>query len=679
MKKQWIAPLGAVLGLLSPSVSSQAQAIPPMSCGGALAFPGGAAACRDYVGSGWNPASAGGDCTSIPGASGGQLRVGQPCGTADVVGVCRVGVGAPTETALLFYGGDVSALENACEGFLNGTWSSALPAGRCDHFAATAPSAPGIPACREYTGAHWTASLAESDCAPLKQSNFTVDAPCGASTIGHCTFAGGTPDAYEVHYYAGDAAALAAGCAGFGGGVWTDAGGAVDTLLDEAREALHSDASVTVFPNACDDACLGQLIATKGAITFSPTGHAPTDGFVYLPGGTVDPRAYAVAARQIAAAGYFVALIPFPGGIAIADPFRPNATIARHPEIEHWAIGGHSLGGVTASLYADADPLGVIEALAIFAGYPPATSDLSDDPNLRVYSLLGTEDANMDMAEWTEAKNRLPANTYYGIIQGANHEQFGHYTGQASDGAPLISRRQQHDIYVGATIHMLRHLGLPASESVESPIYSRLADMPWQVCSQAQVAIGGFKVRDLSSAHVNLRAYSTMLEFRGDHPGFSTDGQHRVDVVSYAAQTSNPDDITAPPIFEGEIWCKMKSQEAIASHYGFKTKSAGSSCAAMNEKIFDWALGQVSRRTGRAYRLSCDSLHYGDDVPTMSGPQYIESEISLAETASFVHTLTSPKLATPMVVPAPFGGVFYCKVWSPEAAIKFINRVAGGW
>lgn len=649
-----------------------------MSCG-QLAFPGGASSCRDYVGSAWNPGTANADCTSIPGASGGVLAVGQSCSTADVVGVCRVGAGTTTESNLLFYGGDLVALQNACEGFLQGTWSSALPAGRCDHFAATAPGAPGIPACKQYVGANWDAATGEADCVDLSQSNFTADAACGASTIGYCTFGDGTPNEYSLHYYAGDAATLAAGCEGFGGGVWTDAGGPADTLLDEAYAALNSDATVTVSPNACDQSCLDQLIATKGAITFKPTGQTPTEGFIYLPGGTVDPRAYAVAAREIAAAGYLVAVIPFPGGIAIADPFRTNVTIASHPEIERWGIGGHSLGGVTAALYADVDPLNKIEALAIFAGYPPNETNLRDDPNLRVYSLLGTEDLGMDLTEWNDAKNRLPENTYYGILKGGNHEQFGYYTGQQNDGAALVSRRQQHDLYVGATIHMLRHLGLPASDSLLLPIYDRLADLPKEPCAVGQVAIGGFKPRDLEYSDVNVRAYETMIPFRGDHPGFSTDGQHLVDVISYTAQTSNPDDITAPPIFDGEIWCKLKSQEAIAGQFGFTPKKPESSCAAMNRDIFDWAWRQVSQRTRRAYQHSCQTLVYGPDFATMSGPEYIESQLLLSETAPNTSTLISPKLKTPLVVPAPFGGVFYCKLWSPEAAIKHIMNVTSGW
>ncbi len=676
MKMRVFVSISAIGGLcLLPVASSQAQTFPPMSCGGGLAFPGGASACRDYLGSSWNPGSASADCAAIPGASGGVFAVGSSCNTADIVGVCRVAEGGPTEATLYFYGGDTTALANACEGFLNGTWASALPAGRCDHFAATAPGAPGIPACKQYSGSNWSATGAEADCAPLAQSNFTVDATCGTSTLGYCTLRGGTADEYEVHYYAGDPARLAAGCEGFGGGVWTDASAPVDTLLPEAYAALQSDAQVTVSPNGCDGACLNALIASKGAITFSPTGQAPTEGFLYIPGGTVDPRAYAVAARQIAAAGYFVAIIPFAGGIAIADPFRPTGIIASHPEIEHWAIGGHSLGGVTAALYADVDPLGKIDALAIFAGYPPANNDLSDDPDLRVYSLLGTEDDNMDMVEWTAAKARLPANTYYGIINGGNHEQFGYYTGQLDDGAPLISRKQQHDIYVGATIHMLRHLDTPASETYQLPIYSHLADNHAQICRQAQLLVGGFKPAALRERDVQVSEYDTMVEFRAGRAGFVPNVARGVSVVSYSAQTSNPDDVTAPPIFEGEIWCKLKSQEAIATQYNLTPKRAQGTCAAVNAAVFDGALKQLDKRTREAFKRSHSVIDYAADKPTMSGPEFIDSPISLSPTTAQHYSLVSPSLVTPMVVPAPFGGVFYCKLWSPEAAIKFIENV----
>ena len=75
-----------------------------------------------------------------------------------------------------------------------------------------------------------------------------------------------------------------------------------DILLPEALWALCSGGGVTVTPNACDEACIADLVESEGGIEFLPSyGAAPDVGLVYLPGGRVDPRAYSVFARYIVA------------------------------------------------------------------------------------------------------------------------------------------------------------------------------------------------------------------------------------------------------------------------------------------------------------------------------------------------------------------------------------------
>ncbi|UCG26058.1 MAG: alpha/beta hydrolase, partial [Chloroflexota bacterium] len=50
---------------------------------------------------------------------------------------------------------------------------------------------------------------------------------------------------------------------------------------------------------------------------FEPAGPAPRTGLIFYPGGYVDPRAYAPAAREIAAAGYLVIIPTMPLNLAI--------------------------------------------------------------------------------------------------------------------------------------------------------------------------------------------------------------------------------------------------------------------------------------------------------------------------------------------------------------------------
>ncbi len=105
---------------------------------------------------------------------------------------------------------------------------------------------------------------------------------------------------------------------------------------EEAMQALHSDevVNVTLLP---------------GQIIFRPAQGTVDVGLVFYPGGRVDYRSYAPPLRAIAAEGYWVALVSMPLNLAVFDPNRANAVIDAHPEIQHWAVGGHSLGGAMAA------------------------------------------------------------------------------------------------------------------------------------------------------------------------------------------------------------------------------------------------------------------------------------------------------------------------------------------
>src|SRR5688572_22986581 len=79
-------------------------------------------------------------------------------------------------------------------------------------------------------------------------------------------------------------------------------------------------------------------------LVFTPIITTPTTGLIFYPGGRVDPRAYAPAARAIAAEGYLVVIVPMPLNLAVLAPHRAAEVIAAYPGVTAWAVGGHSLG-----------------------------------------------------------------------------------------------------------------------------------------------------------------------------------------------------------------------------------------------------------------------------------------------------------------------------------------------
>jgi MFS transporter, DHA1 family, tetracycline resistance protein len=212
--------------------------------------------------------------------------------------------------------------------------------------------------------------------------------------------------------------------------------------LPEALAALRSDAQVTFQA--------GQWL------TFQPTKEQPTIGLILYPGGRVDYRSYAPAAHAIAAQGYLVVITRAPLNLAVLHPGAASDVIHAHPEIQHWVIGGHSLGGTMAANFADTHP-GSVEALILWASYPASSDNLSQS-DLKVLSISGALDGLSTPARIAASKPLLPVDTTWVIIQGGNHAQFGWYGPQAGDNPALISREEQQAQIVQATLDFLNAL-----------------------------------------------------------------------------------------------------------------------------------------------------------------------------------------------------------------------------
>jgi len=191
---------------------------------------------------------------------------------------------------------------------------------------------------------------------------------------------------------------------------------------------------------------------------FLPASGQSTTGLIIYPGGRVDWRSYAPLAKKIADAGFLVALVPMPFNLAVFAPQKASEVIAAHPEIQRWAIGGHSLGGAMAANFAYANPEQV-QGLVLWASYPAENNPLKNLP-IRVISIYGSEDglATTDVVE--ASRGLLPPDTRWVQIAGGNHAQFGWYGNQPGDGQPLISREDQQLVIVAETVKFLEQLSL---------------------------------------------------------------------------------------------------------------------------------------------------------------------------------------------------------------------------
>lgn len=192
-----------------------------------------------------------------------------------------------------------------------------------------------------------------------------------------------------------------------------------------ALAALKSDGVVTV--------------SSGDYIAFSPASQRmSTVGFIFYPGGRVDARSYAAPLREIAARGYLAVLVPVRLNLAFFDINAAEVVLDAYPLIEHWVIGGHSLGGVAAALFAKGHP--EIDGLVFWASYP--ADDALKDSDLPVLSIYGTRDG-AGVEKFNESRALLPADARFVVIQGGNHAQFGDYGPQPGDNEATIPAAEQ--------------------------------------------------------------------------------------------------------------------------------------------------------------------------------------------------------------------------------------------
>ncbi|MDF9752716.1 alpha/beta hydrolase [Arthrobacter sp. ES3-54] len=195
--------------------------------------------------------------------------------------------------------------------------------------------------------------------------------------------------------------------------------------------------------------------ATEDAtsITLAPAGKATT-GLVFYPGARVDAHAYQDLLQPLAAAGHLVVILKVPLGVSLLDTNQARAAMDRHPEIATWAVGGHSLGGVSASSFAASNS--DVAGLLLFASYP--AENLTDAQGLSVLSISGSNDGLSTPDKIAASRSLLPPTTTYATVVGGVHAFFGNYGEQPGDGEPGITREQAQQQIVAESLRFMDRL-----------------------------------------------------------------------------------------------------------------------------------------------------------------------------------------------------------------------------
>jgi len=220
-------------------------------------------------------------------------------------------------------------------------------------------------------------------------------------------------------------------------------------------DAATADANVTVEERR------------SSYVISNDTGDPASVGLVFYPGGHVDPEAYIpVLAPYVAETGVRVYVPKMPLTLSVLDPDRAGVFRTQAPEIRTWYVGGHSLGGSMACQYAGNNP-DRVDGVVLMGSYCEQSINGTELPALQV---LGSRDGVVTGAETTATDANLPANATVVTIEGANHTQFGSYTGQNGDMSANISYEVAHE----RIQRVLWAWSADESEAIEPPENSTL-------------------------------------------------------------------------------------------------------------------------------------------------------------------------------------------------------------
>lgn len=186
--------------------------------------------------------------------------------------------------------------------------------------------------------------------------------------------------------------------------------------------------------------------AEDNRLVFQPKDQKVTTGLIFYPGAKVEYSAYAPLMTELAKKGYLCVVTKMPCNLAIFGQGKADDVISDYKDIEHWFVGGHSLGGVMAAKYAK-EHIDQVEGVVFLASY--STENLSET-NLSAISIYGTKDGILNMDQVVSCRKNMPEDYAELKIQGGNHAQFGDYGQQKGDQSADVTVEEQQEFAANA-------------------------------------------------------------------------------------------------------------------------------------------------------------------------------------------------------------------------------------
>jgi Alpha/beta hydrolase family len=190
------------------------------------------------------------------------------------------------------------------------------------------------------------------------------------------------------------------------------------------------------------------VIGSKdGFIMIRPAASEPSVGLLFYPGARVAPAAYVAKLSAVAAGAKVQVVIGRPTlNLAVFSIGQADAMRAVLPGVTRWYVGGHSLGGAMACLYASKHRRWV-EGVVLMGTY--CGTDISDS-SLRVLSITGERDGLFPPSKIAAARRELPSGARLIQVRGMNHAQFGNYGAQPGDQSAIIGDARARESLVRA-------------------------------------------------------------------------------------------------------------------------------------------------------------------------------------------------------------------------------------
>ncbi|MCU0693428.1 MAG: alpha/beta hydrolase [Polyangiaceae bacterium] len=533
-----------------------------------------------------------------------------------------------------------------------------------------------VPECRAYLGT-WTEVNAKGACDTVftgVSGDFGTAACVDEGAIGVCVGPEQDGGWTKVWFYGGDPKVTADLCGSFLHGTW-EAGSGQGTptgetrpATEEAIAAMASSERVEVTPNCADEACLKRLVDERKGITFSPRDGAEAS-FILYPGTLIDPRAYAPVAHAIAGHGVRVVVVPMPNDLALNGWDRASDIISSTQEPTRWFLGGHSMGGAMAVHFVHESATPIVEGLILWGAYADEKDDIRTT-TLPVLSLQGSRDGVSTPEEIESHRPFLPPTGLFLSLEGGNHAQFGTYGAQDGDQAPLITAVEQLDQVAGATVHFVS-----STLHGRKPLHSVYAQLPphqsdW--CGRMQIVAANLEA-PLRDDEMVIEDILDVQAFGAAKPAIGSDGvltlQGRVSTGGNAAL------LDAPPLVAKQIWCKAKSQHAVAEALGRPVAGDAGTCAQLNRATLTWATDQLPATERAAYDARGIEVQFLDDIDYATGVDWLMGDgVKLSSTLPKTFSITSDRLLVGdrQDLPEATREVMYCKLWAPESALLWV-------